>query len=49
MGSSTWDEYDAPDPLTRDDVVRGPVELPFIAVQATMYPQHRGSQAPSKA
>ena len=34
MGSSTWDDYDAPDPLTRDDVVRGPVALPFIAVQA---------------
>ena len=35
MGSNTWDEYDASD-LTRDDVVRGPVELPFIAVQATV-------------
>ena len=34
MGSNAWDEYDAPS-LTRDDVVRGPVELPFIAVQAT--------------
>ena len=35
MGSNTWDEYNAPAPLTRDDVVRGPVELPFVAVQAT--------------
>ena len=35
MGSNTWDEYDAV-PLTRDDVVRGPVVLPFIAVQATV-------------
>ena len=34
MGSSAWDEYNAPS-LTRDDVVRGPVKLPFIAVQAT--------------
>ena len=36
MGSSTWDDYNAADPLTRDDVVRGPVVLPFIAVQATV-------------
>ena len=35
MGSSEWDEYDAPAPLTRDNVVRGQVELPFIAVQTT--------------
>ena len=36
MGSNTWDDYNAPDPLTRDDVVRGPVALPFIAVQASV-------------
>ena len=35
MGSNAWDDYNAPDPLTRDDVVRGPIELPFIAVQGT--------------
>ena len=34
MGSNAWDEYNAPS-LTRDDVVRGPVKLPFIAVQTT--------------
>ena len=34
MGSNAWDAYNASS-LTRDDVVRGPIELPFIAVQTT--------------
>ena len=36
MGSSTWDEYDGPDPLTRDRVVRGQVELPSSLYKAPL-------------